>query len=395
MANDALLVQAQEYLQKLKEFEQELNSQLKELNDKVDTSFGQMSEMVTAITDLAVESTNGLVSNETRSQIAFAGQVLSGVVNTAGRVYQTYKHNQYLNKLLAMKREIADAKQGTIKRILPRIEKNNESLKQLLVNAGKKKYALADLSNVDTCNQLVDNMDKFLDLFRTSEYLRQVALYLDAEYTAWLDGDQRSDIEQPDYFDANRAIVKLLEDASKEKANEVMTATLDAPAGTISGSTIYYLMDSQLSAYVLKTVYPIRQLSLPDNAGIRSLISGNAGIEHYKATTDRLAALMEKGCSKVYFTTIPMIVLAIILIVVFWKSLAWYWILAILAGALGIGVWGDSINSDKEKAYAEELSCLKAKVGYDAQRDAGYVYREKQDLEKKSYIKAAFGSFFS
>jgi len=204
MGENALDLQVQECLREIQKIEKELTSQLQILSETIDKNFGTISTNIRELTNLATESTIGLVTDKRRAQLAMAGAAASVVVDVAGQTYAAYKHNQKLDKIMEQKRKIAEAKKDSIVRIIPIATKVNERLEKLLINEAGKRYVSKELKTSLTLSMLVDNMDKFLDMYRTSEYFVRIANYLKDEYEAWNKGKQTSTTKRPDSLDVNK-----------------------------------------------------------------------------------------------------------------------------------------------------------------------------------------------
>jgi len=155
MGENALDLQVQECLREIQKIEKELTSQLQILSETIDKNFGTISTNIRELTNLATESTIGLVTDKRRAQLAMAGAAASVVVDVAGQTYAAYKHNQKLDKIMEQKRKIAEAKKDSIVRIIPIATKVNERLEKLLINEAGKRYVSKELKTSLTLSMLV------------------------------------------------------------------------------------------------------------------------------------------------------------------------------------------------------------------------------------------------
>jgi len=391
MSSNALEAQMQGYLADIKSVENELNAQLETLSTSIDQSFGQISKMVTALTDLAVQSTDGLVSNQNRSRIALVGQGVSFAVEAYGRTLQAYKHNKALDRLLAQKKAIASTKHESLLRVSKIAARVDANLKKILTDEGAKVYNLAELATSEQCDMLVDRMDKYLDMYRTSQYQILVINYLDCEYRAWLSGQQRGDWPRPDYMMANRNVIQLLEKADGMNAAQTLLDVFEGNPTQISGSGIYYLMDSQISATILADIREIHALPQPANEGLQHICNGNAGLEHYQSNVNNLQALMADG-PEVYSKTKWGVVIGCgFLACLSLKDVPVFSVFLVLLAIVFI-LYFNHKEKKAQKEYVESLQYWQNKIAIDAFDDAGYVEQVEQDLEKRSLMAAFFGA---
>jgi len=392
MANNLIEEKMDSYLSDLKSVEKALDSQLTALSNSIDASFGAFSVMIKDITDMAVESTNGFVSNQTRSKIGAIGAIVSKTASMAGNVYKAKKHNEALDKLLITKREMAEAKSSELKKIEPIVLRVHDNLKKGLMNEGSKVYPLKDLDSKEKWTLLLDRMDKYLDMYRTSIYMGMVISYLQAEYQAWLSGQQTSYTMRPDYYAANVKIVELLEQSSQEKATSTFIDVFEKEVQTLSGSTIYYLMDSQLSGTVLSMLNDTYSLSRPANAGLKNLIKDNKAIEDYIKEGNELEEEINAGPSRCYYSYTYTIAAAIVFIFVrsyIGLTSGWYVFLAFIIAFI-VGRYGSKRNELLAETHKYNVYLKSIDMKDKSKDNAGHVDFPKMDLEKKSLIKAAF-----
>jgi len=390
MATNQIEEKMDSYLNDLKSVEETLNNQLEQLSESVDESFGAMSDMVREITNLTVQSTNGLVSGATRSKIGLAGSLIERTLYSAGNIYKAIKHNQALDKLLKVKKEIAKAKADELKRIRPIVVRVHENLKKGLINEGSKRYPLKEMDSEEKWNLLLDRMDKYLDMYRTSVYLGLVIDYLQAEYKAWLNGKQTSTVMRPDYYAANQQVVKLLEEASHEKAVDTYLDVFEGSPEELSGSTIYYLMDSQLSGTILSMVEDTYVLEDPKNKYLNKVMDGNLALLHYRANGYQLMGEKLEGPKKCHYSFKYTIAFAFIYCYVGRNTgiAEWTFPVAIIL-ALIVGYFGRKKNKTLEEIYPYNLYLRSLYMKEEAKKYAGYVEFPEVDLEKKSIIKSA------
>jgi len=378
------------YLSELKSVEKTLNKQLNELSTSIDASFGAVSEMVQNITDIAVKSSAGLVSSETRSKIGAVGALASKTVSMAGNIYKARKHNEALEKLLAAKQTIASAKADELRKIEPIVHRVHDNLKRGLMNEGSKVYPLAEMNTKEKWTLVIDRMDKYLDMYRTSVYLGMVIEYLQAEYQAWLDGKQTSHKMRPDYYAANLKVVKLLEDAAQEESRQAFLDVFEGNPQALSGSTIYYLMDSQLSGTVLSKIKDTYSLEQPSNAGIRQVIEGNAAIEDYMKEGNSLEYDIEDGPEHCYYSyKYTFGAAAAITIAYFFLDFSFWFIPLAFIAAWIVGNNGEKKDEMLSQAHKCNIYLRSLDMKEKAKKNAGYVNLPQKNLEKKSLVKAA------
>lgn len=127
---DPILQQIDSYVNELRQVENELQTQLSALGSQIDSSFGMMASTVTLMGQIAMEATKGHVSDKTLRKIGMYANLAASGINAIGAGYSTYKHNQYLDKLMEQKQRLARTKHNSLRRIIPLAEKVNENLKR-------------------------------------------------------------------------------------------------------------------------------------------------------------------------------------------------------------------------------------------------------------------------
>jgi len=390
MAENPLESKMDGLLENLKSVEKTVNDQLEVLSTSVDESFGAISEMVEGITALAVESSEGFVSAETRAKIGLVGVGIAAVTNMAGNVYKARQRNAALDRLLQTKQAMARAKADELKKVEPILIRVLDNLKKGIVNEAKHTYPIAEVGTPERWDLILDRMDKYLDMYRTSIYLAMVVDYLQAEYTAWLSGKQISDRKRPDYYAANKYVVSVLEEASGENALETFIGVFEDDPEVLSGSTVYYLMDSQLSATILSKRKETDFLLWPDDPGVNHIIEGNAAIDHYQEGAIDLETLIEEGPETCWYSYKNALIVAVPLTIALSKhGHGWLAALAIIAG-LVVGYFGSEKNERLQKEYENKVWNMRHGLKERAWQDAGKVEFPERNLEKTSLIKAAF-----
>jgi len=397
MSDNQIEKQMNDYLEELRSVEQELNTQLDSLAESIDKTYKSMKDMVVAITDLAVHSSQGFVSGRYRSGIASVGKLATGLIEAYNVIDKTRKHNKYLDKLLATKKAMAGEKKASLQRVFPILKKVNARMEKLLANEAAKTYSLNELDSSNACNMLMDNMDRFLDMYRTSDYLLKVSKYLDAEYAAWLAGNQTSGLQRPNYYLTNQSVMALLEKASGEKPVEAFVTAIDNPVDRISGSTIYYLMDSQLSATILASLSEkidfVVSLPIPNNLGVINIIEGNEAISHYMGGTRVLKDMMDDSPEPWRWLKWPVIIFGIILVCYGLKESV---LVGLVCAAIAFALYKyvEKKSDEALEDYVLTLTSLPETIHEDALADAGYVEEVAVDLEKRSVIEETFKSMF-
>jgi len=397
MSDNQLEQQLTDYLNEMKSVEEELNEQLDELAESIDESYGKISEMITSFTNMAVQSSNGLLSGKQRSAVAAVaavGQIASSVVSAIGGATKAYKHNQYLSKLLKQKKEIATAKQASLQRMLPIIDKVTSRMERLLVNESVKEYDVASLADRQKCDMLIDNMDRFLDIYRTSQYLSFVSHYLDSEYSSWLSGNQTSGLPRPDYYVANKAVLELFDKNGSDTKKEYPSFFEEQPE-KIKGSTIYCLMDSQLSATLLadlsSNTSELFYLPAPEQPAVNNIIDGNEALEHYTDTVEDFMRTKRRGPAKWNLLIWPTLLLGAVAVWLEWGRVS-SWVIAVtVIAVILLCRYFIGLAEEALEEYALKIFMLPRKAHRDALDDAGYVEQEEeQDFEKKSVMKELF-----
>jgi len=375
-------------LDELKAVEEDVNNQLMILDEKIGLGYAAIANNIRQLTDLAYKATEGYVSDETRELMQLGGSIVGGFTEMFGSARAAYKHNQYAKKVLMQKQEIASTGRETLERVRPTVQRQNKNMRRLLENEGRKMYNTAELAEDNKRLALIDNVDKILDAYRLSEYLRLVVEYLIKEYGAWLNGRQSSGMSRPCYYTANINVIDALEKSTGLSAKAVLMDALTGNPAQISGSGVFYLMDSQLSATILSNQEKPVRLQLPSSSFAQGFVDRNYGVKHYVENSNRLrkwhiGALI--GGLLTLFVILPCFFYGI------WSFLCsdvslW---LSIPASIILVGLVGYGLYFLVQKCR-QWISDAAARIIGGALDDGGYVEFEEPDLEHKSVIGAFF-----
>lgn len=387
---DPILQQIDSYVNELRQVENELQTQLSALGSQIDSSFGMMASTVALMGQIAMEATKGHVSDKTLRKIGMYTNLAVSGISAIGAGYSTYKHNQYLDKLMEQKQRLARTKHNSLRRIIPLAEKVNENLKKIIKQRATHMYKISDLEKINM-DMLMKVQEKMLYSFKTSCYVLLVAHYLDKEYDAWENDEQTSGDERPTPYTNNCSVISFVADAAGENPVQAFLQALSPGVEQISGSTLFCLLDSSLVYTVLSA--SDNPLTLPSKETVHSVVQQL--IDHndwYDAYCSR-----KKRVNNLKFRSLGYLLAGIAVIVLWYFVPGWYdwatW-LRWTVWPLGFLLWifitwmvfGGSWEDYKTQRDKFVLSNMK---------DAGYIEYPEIDLEKHSVVGSVFNSLFS
>lgn len=387
---DPLLQQIDGYVNELRKVENELQAQLSVLESQIDSSFGMIASTVAIAGQLAVEATKGYVSNKTRSKMSLYTNLAVSGISAIGAGYTTYKHNQYLDKLMQQKQRMARTKHDSLRRIIPIADKVNNNLKKIIKQRATHIYKVSDLEKINM-DMLMKMQEKILYSFKDSCYVLLVARYLDKEYGAWERGEQTSGTERPTPYTNNFSVVNLVSDAAGENPVQAFLQALSPDVEQISGSTLFCLLDSSLIYTMLSSFDD--PLSLPPRENVHSvvqrLIDHNDWYDAYCSRKKRVSHLKSKSF---YY------LLAGIAVIVLWYFVpGWYdwatwlrWTVWPLGFLLWIAITWMVFGSYWDDYKTQQSNFVQSNMKY-----AGYIEYPEMDLEKHSVVGSVFNSLLS
>ena len=394
----------QECVGEIEMVEKELNSQLDEIGNKIDAGFNQMANLVATITDVAVNVSQGIISDRNREKMELWGEITAKAIDVIGATYNAYQHNKTLDKLLVQKQAIASAKRASLQRILPVIDKTHDKLQKIVLAEGGKSYDFPKLENQPVRDMLFQNMDRILFAYRASEYVYLISEYLLAEYNAWLNGEQRSSIARPTYLDVNQNIIALLAPDENSNIREI-SKTIASNPRKISGASLYFLRDASLTSVLLlgegmvpdennpgEDTFVTQEVPEISSSIMEEILEDNGTFQSFKSSSIEYKTVKENDKSgMVGCILFPLSIVATwaVFHYVFSDWATWLqWVVGIIAGGILIFIVGIIVNnmSEKVKAKLEEINSYNFQDLIDR---TGYVEIQEPDVEKKSVLGTA------
>lgn len=384
MPTDVLQTELTSCMNEVQQIEAEIDAQLKELGEKVDEGFMQMSQLNKQITSVA---TSVLKNTRWEKGVAVASAAINAVAGAWESVKHAKAHNEALDKLMVTKRQIARARLDSIERlgkvtahVVERLEKlvDNEAERTLDIDAMTMQLWLAQEAV----------MMKTMSLYRASLYSKMLVDYLHAEYKAWLQGKQKSSLGRPTYYDCNLAIAEHL--CKGETPEERMHQLASPDETTMSGTDVYLINDPQILSVMLIAYgltgegNQITPLTVTNETPAGQELAATELYQSYKKSAGRMetAAFFSPG-----MITFLMLVAGLGLDWLLFHWLDWAgwieWTLGIILGfviCIIVGALHEGVSSMHaqwvEDIYTDELN---------KQLEAsGYVEIYEPDLEKKN-----------
>jgi hypothetical protein len=403
---DAML---NECMREMQRVESELNEQLNEIGRKIDVGFTQMANLVATVTDVAVNVSQGFISDRNRGKMQLYGDVATMAINTIGATYNAYQHNKALDKLLVQKQSIASAKRESLLRILPAIEKTHDKIEKILVAEGRKSFDISKLGDGSVRDLLFTNMDKILAAYRAAEYVSLTSEYLLAEYNAWLKGNQRSSIARPTYLDVNQNIVSLLAPGDSNDVRKI-SSTLSSSPNSLQGASLYFLHDTSLTSVLLlgegmipdetnpgESTFVTQEVPQIQSDTISDIVSANEAFQSYKQSS-----LDYKTTKDNDYSGMVGIIGYLVSIGGTWALFHYYltdwatwiqWIVGIIIAGILVTIFS-SISSSMSENVKNKLDEINQNNFNDLIEKTGYVEIQEPDVEKKSVLGTAVSGLY-
>ena len=387
---DALQIELNACLTDIERIEKELDEQLQILGEKVDAGFSQMRETNKSLFKVAAQAVR---YPYLAVGIAMATVALSTVAGVVEKVKAAKAHNSALDKLLVMKKSIANEKLKSVKSLKTIINKVLNRLKSLVVNEAEMSFNSSILTDkkIFTAKRLI--MDRTMIIYRTSVYSSLLIEYLEKEYEAWLNDRQYSSMDRPTYLDSNLKILDLL---SETGSGTLSLEQIFEPHGNkVSGAETYVATDSQLLSCALIITglddkhNEITRLPRIQNKLLKRHIKKNQPYKIYRRYYFLRNYIARPLTGNVI--TGLLISLALVLNYLIFQLFDWAiwleWLLGVIMTIAEVVIivlckideifdeWHDAMCSKIYSACFEKLS-----------KSAGYVKIYKPDLDKKNVV---------
>ncbi|MCF0158784.1 MAG: hypothetical protein HUJ83_09760 [Veillonella sp.] len=255
--------------------EKELIAELEYLSENIDNTFSACSACLTGLGDVLISS--GLFSAKNNRRINVACAIGEGLIEIGSAVTQAMAHNENLDKMMRAKLKYAREKKGMIEVLGPKIEKQHERAKGLLMTLLQEDYNVNWLEQSDNCDAVVVNITKAAMVFKNADYCMRIFNFLMAEFEAWSDGFQFSDVKRPCYRDVNAGILEMsLYDCNPKIVKDLL---LPSPQEkTLTGVQLLMLSDDQLAATALQVGTWDNENDLVNSSEIAYLLESEAAL---------------------------------------------------------------------------------------------------------------------
>ena len=196
-----------ECLSEMNKIEKELLPMINEMAKKIDESYSAVAKTVIDVADIVVDYSDGVLSEKGRKNAMLIGVLAAAVIAGIGQWKANQKKREELDKLLVKKKEFANAHLHQVEQIIPKLVKNRELMRKLIEKViAKPEYDTKTLMNNGFVDNVKDNACKTLALYRQALYYDKLVLYLQDEYHAWLNGEQKSTTPPVTLYDVNQQI---------------------------------------------------------------------------------------------------------------------------------------------------------------------------------------------
>lgn len=385
---DALQVELNACLTDIERIEKELDEQLKILGEKVDAGFSQMRETNKSLFKAATQAVRYPYFAAGIVVAAVAFSTISGAVE---KVKAAKAHNSALDKLLVMKKSIANEKLKNVKSLKTIINKVQNRLKSLVVNEAEISLNATILNDKKMFATKSLIMNRTMAIYRTSEYSGLLIEYLEKEYEAWLNDRQYSSMERPTYLDSNLKILDMLTETCDGTLS--LEQIFEPHSNEVRGAETYVATDSQLLSCALIITglddkhNEITRLPRIQNKLLKRYIKKNRPYKIYRRYSFLRNYIARPLTGNVI--TGLLIILALVLNYLIFQLFGWAiwleWLLGVIMTIAEVVIiilckideifddWHDAMCSKIYSACFEKLS-----------KSAGYVEIYKPDLDKKN-----------
>lgn len=280
----------QEYdllLADVKKIEAEIMPQLEMLGKEIPEIYKGYANVVRATVNEALKILT--LKESTAGRLQLAAEIGARTMEAYGVWKAAREHNRMLDKFLVTKKKIAELNLSKIERALIESDRTLQNVKKRFTTYAQIQYDLTIEDN-DTITRISNLLLRQLVLYRTNLFLSKICKYLKAEYMAWNQGKQTSNVPQTDYYSVNRDILKSLFTSNLFEAIELAGDS----EGRLTGAQIMLLADPQLAVYALKDT--LAQINFTNaSKPVNVLINNNPGLAYYVNQTVPLVKEIKKN----------------------------------------------------------------------------------------------------
>lgn len=375
-----------EMLQYIKNVQDVIVPQLKDLGDKIDSSYNAIAQTVSDFGNLLINYSGNSISDRAKYNVAIGTAVISGLIDMWGKYKARKEMENQARKLLVQKKEIAITHMPKLKQLLPGMEDNLSKCKKLVI---KHTHLLYDISTLNDDKKLLEllrnNMDKSLNIYRTFLYYDMISKYLYTEYDAWLSDYDQSSLLRPSMYDVNSYIasnILLSKDNLKTELNDCLE--MGPTAKTIEGSKLMMINDPQLLAFAMlnNKGRHFGNEFISCNDTINKLLKSNSSYKEYSERYKMYQSRVETGRVKIpniIYWCIPVLIIFARLFVDRLEGWVFVYLLSCIALAFALGYLANRTNRDKW--LEEDIKILENHNSTILERTTGYIVKSRKKEE--------------
>lgn len=381
--------------------------QIKELSEKIDSSFKEVSTSIMECADVLIDSK--MFNAKNNAKIAIGAAVASTIVDSIGAGYSAYKHNRKLDEILEMKKKIAESKSGAIERILPLSEKTFANATAIVAQNIDRIYPENVIVNDSTRLPLMENSRKEINILRTACYYHLMMKFLDAEYKAWMEGKHLSQMDRPSLYTANTLLFKNVVCAKCYKDD--FAKMFNNRNNELTGRELYILSDDMLAAtFVIyygneykfvdaseQCLYfpPELTINRENKTKVLDMIYGSKVFRNNLSDHRKVEIFLQKSKGTFWWHVLFLLLFSSVIAAFFMLDWA-LWLRIVLGIFLEYKIvkkWIDVIETCEFQYYSEFESLRKGM--YDRMmKISGYVPYNRDAYNKKSIVGEAIDSIF-
>ena len=373
--------------------EEQVIPQINELSQKLPEIYSNYAETVRELVSTTLDICRDIpnMKSSTRLKIEIAGEIAARSIEAFGKAKAAYKHNQLLDKMMAVKKMIASENRERNAKALESAKIKFESSRRLFNKYNSINYP-AKLKDNDQISRISAISLRILNLYRTNMFLLSMCNYLNEEYRYWSNDMQSSDLPRPDYFMINQIIIQEM--FGDKKLINVLES-YSKKSGQLSGADVMLMAYPQLPLIAFQKNRN-RFYTLSDQSTSNTLISSNEAIRNYNHLVKQRDECQKEEPNSPIYTSGALSSLIIILLSIFYIPGVW-WVKTIIGAIALIWLWSclSSHVSKIEEIHMQDITYLDNEISNYIAGVCGLIKQPNFDYNKKSAISTFFSSFFS
>lgn len=289
-------------LQDIKEMQEFITSNLKELEEKIDNSYGEIARTISNMGDLVVNIAGKSMSEDTKCGISVGATLVSGAVNLYGKYKAEKEKRELERKLLIKKQELAKVRVPILDKYMPQMFEKLTKQIQILKKYTNVSYNISDFNDGKIeLGLLCGNMDKILAICRVMSYYCITANSLHKMYKEWLYGDDKADVYNPSMYAVNKYLIDMIFKSKDVKVDFKNCLNMPASKNDIEGTSLLMLNDCQLLAIAILDSggQEFKKEFVASNDVVNKLLSSNETYVGYKKRYDNYYYRLNKGVVKI------------------------------------------------------------------------------------------------